>query len=95
MGLADLVVLAGVVQDTLGGGGLAGIDVSHDADVANLIEVSKHLVCHYISPSFEVRVLKHPARSGWGHREAGGVITSGSERTRGSTQPSCACLHDA
>ena len=93
--LANLVVDARVEQNTFGHGGLAGIDVSHDADVANLIEVSKHLVCHYISPSFEVRVLKHPARSGWGHREAGGVITSGSERTRGSTQPSCACPHDA
>ena len=62
--LANLVVDARVEQNTFGHGGLAGIDVSHDADVANLIEVSKHLVCHYISPSFEVRVLKHPARSG-------------------------------
>ena len=43
MGLADLVVLAGVVQDTLGGGGLAGIDVSHDADVTDLVEISKHV----------------------------------------------------
>ena len=62
--LANLVVDARVEQNTFGHGGLAGIDVSHDADVANLLEVSKHLVCHYISPSFEVRVLKHPARSG-------------------------------
>ncbi len=43
VGLADLVVLAGVVQDTLGGGGLAGIDVSHDADVTDLVEISKHV----------------------------------------------------
>ena len=64
MRLTNLVVNARVEQDSFGHGGLAGIDVSHDADVANLLEVSKHLVCHYISPSFEVRVLKHPARSG-------------------------------
>ncbi len=32
----DLVGAAGVVEDPLGGGGLAGIDVSHDADVADL-----------------------------------------------------------
>ena len=31
---ADLVGLAGVVEDTLGRGGLAGIDVRHDADIA-------------------------------------------------------------
>ena len=32
---ADLVGAAGVVEDALGRGGLAGIDVSHDADVAD------------------------------------------------------------
>src|SRR5690606_33956185 len=32
--LAQLVVLAGVEQDTFGRGGLAGIDVGHDAEVA-------------------------------------------------------------
>jgi hypothetical protein len=31
---ADLVRLAGVIQDPLGRGGLAGVDVRHDADVA-------------------------------------------------------------
>ncbi len=36
MGLTDLVLLAGVVQDALGSGGLTGIDVSHDADVTSL-----------------------------------------------------------
>ena len=34
--LADLVVLARVVQDPLGGGGLARVDVGHDPDVAGL-----------------------------------------------------------
>ena len=32
--LADLVRLAGVVEDALGRRGLAGIDVGHDADIA-------------------------------------------------------------
>ena len=36
--LADLVGLAGVVEDTLRGGGLAGIDVRHDADVADHVQ---------------------------------------------------------
>ncbi len=38
MDLADLVGLAGVVEDTLGRRRLAGIDVRHDADVAILLE---------------------------------------------------------
>ncbi len=33
MDLAELVDDAGVEQDALGGRGLAGIDVGHDADV--------------------------------------------------------------
>ncbi len=44
--LADLVSDARVVQDALGGGGLAGIDVSHDADVADLVQVGEHVLCH-------------------------------------------------
>ena len=36
--LADLVGLAGVVEDALGGRRLAGIDVRHDADVAVALE---------------------------------------------------------
>nr|GFD59376.1 hypothetical protein [Tanacetum cinerariifolium] len=38
MDLADLVGLAGVIKNALGGGRLAGIDVRHDADVAILLE---------------------------------------------------------
>jgi len=47
MDLADLVGLAGVIQDTLGRGRLAGIDVGHDADVAIHIErmAAGHDVC--------------------------------------------------
>ena len=36
--LTDLVVLAGVVEDPLGRGGLARVDVGHDADVAGALE---------------------------------------------------------
>ena len=34
----DLVALAGVVEDALGRGGLAGVDVRHDADIACAIQ---------------------------------------------------------
>ena len=37
MGLTDLVVDAGVVEDTLGGGGLTGIDMGHDTDVSGIL----------------------------------------------------------
>ena len=46
VGLTDLVVDTGVEQDTLGRRRLAGIDVRHDADVADLLEVGKHFLCH-------------------------------------------------
>ena len=36
--LADLVGLAGVVEDALGRRGLARVDVGHDADVAGALE---------------------------------------------------------
>src|SRR6185503_19444674 len=35
---ADLVALAGVIEDPLGGRGLAGIDVRHDAEVAVVLD---------------------------------------------------------
>jgi hypothetical protein len=38
MHLADLVGLAGVVQDALGRRRLAGVDVRHDAEVAVALE---------------------------------------------------------
>ncbi|EYR64418.1 hypothetical protein N866_11445 [Actinotalea ferrariae CF5-4] len=44
--LTDLVVDPGVEQDPLGGRRLAGIDVRHDADVADLLEVGQHVKCH-------------------------------------------------
>ena len=45
VGLADLVVLTGVEQNTLGSGGLAGINVGHDADIADVVEV-RNLFSH-------------------------------------------------
>ena len=43
----DLVADAGVEEDALGRRRLAGIDVRHDADVADLREVGQHvLLCH-------------------------------------------------
>ena len=39
MDLTDLVRLAGVEEDALGRGRLAGIDVSHDAEVAVVCEL--------------------------------------------------------
>ena len=47
--LADLVGLAGVVKDSLGGRGLTGIDVGHDADVTHVLERVLAL-CHECSP---------------------------------------------
>ena len=51
VGLADLVVLTGVEQNTLGSGGLAGIDVGHDADIADVVEV-RNLFSHRFSLAF-------------------------------------------
>ena len=45
MDLADLVGLAGVVQDSLGGSRLTSIDVGHDADVAKVFELVLNF-CH-------------------------------------------------
>src|SRR5699024_7441367 len=46
VGVTDLVVDAGVVQDPLGGSGLAGVDVRHDADVADLAQVGQDVDGH-------------------------------------------------
>ena len=44
--LTDLVGLAGVVEDALGRGGLAGIDVCHDTDVASVFQ--RNLLSHFL-----------------------------------------------
>ena len=38
MGIADLIIHTGIVQDPLSERGLAGIDVSHDADVSRTLK---------------------------------------------------------
>ena len=63
VGLTDLVVDAGVEQDALGGGGLAGVDVRHDADVADLGQVGVCTVWPRGSESLRLAV-------GAGRREA-------------------------
>src|SRR6478735_2259199 len=49
--LTDLVGDAGVEEDALGGRGLAGVDVRHDADVADLVEVGGDVNSHCVSAS--------------------------------------------
>ena len=44
MGLTDLIVDAGVIQDSLGGGGFSGVDVGHDADVSGVFQ--SNFTCH-------------------------------------------------
>ena len=46
--LTDLVVDTGVEEDAFGRGGLTGVDVGHDADVADLVQVGEHVLCHLI-----------------------------------------------
>src|SRR5918994_4643994 len=77
MDLTDLVVDAGVVQDPLGGRGLACVDVGHDPDVADLGQIGGHLGDHS-GASLPLDV------------SAAGV-TSGSGRRPCWTRPSCGC----
>ena len=44
VGLADLVVDAGVVQNTLGSRGLASVDMGHDADISGVFQ--RDFSCH-------------------------------------------------
>ena len=46
MGLTDLVGNTCVEQDSLSSGCLAGVNVRHDANVTNLVQVSEHVLCH-------------------------------------------------
>src|SRR5690606_24719115 len=59
---ADLVGLAGVVEDAFGRGGLAGIDVGHDADVA--IALQRVLAGHVFTPEFRFAPLPAVVREG-------------------------------
>ncbi len=44
--LTDLVSDTCVIQDSLSGGCLTGVNVRHDADVTNLVQVGEHVLCH-------------------------------------------------
>ena len=57
MHLTDLVADTGVVEDALGRRRLAGIDVRHDADVADLGEVGQHVLCHGSLPTLSIARL--------------------------------------
>ena len=52
MGIADLIVYAGVIQDTLGRSGFTGIDVSHDADISRSFKriLSRHICSPFKFP---------------------------------------------
>ena len=92
--LADLVRLAGVVQDALGRGRLARVDVGHDPDVPGpherVLADDQGLPRPGWSASRRLfRSLRHvqlPRRGG--HQRP----TTGNGRTPGSPPPSCACL---
>src|SRR5690606_24996121 len=55
---ADLVGLAGVVENTLGRGGLAGVDVRHDTEIA--IAFERMAACHDLFLGFWGRLLGRP-----------------------------------
>src|SRR6218665_2321145 len=46
VGFTDLVVDTCVKKDALRGGGLTGVNVRHDANIANLVQVVEHVLCH-------------------------------------------------
>src|SRR6202034_138077 len=78
--LTDLVADTGVVEDALGRRRLAGVDVRHDSDVADLGEVGQHvLLCHGSLPTLSIAWLVRCIRSG----SLTGAITSDSARRRG------------
>ncbi|ANA99818.1 hypothetical protein BB28_19720 [Mycobacteroides chelonae CCUG 47445] len=62
--LTDLVRDTGVEEDAFSRGGLAGIDVGHDAEVADLVQVGQHFLCHRSFRSFA---------SNWGWRNWAGL----------------------
>ena len=51
VGLAHLTVDTGVEENTLGSGRLTSIDVGHDANVADLVQILEHFLCHVYTPT--------------------------------------------
>ena len=107
----DLVRDAGVEQDPLGRRRLAGIDVGHDADVADLGQVRKDVECHGVFSRLVSRDVLLRCGSGAGSASCGPRVvpglppqrlardqrraTSGSARRPCWTRPSCGCPRDA
>ena len=104
---ADLVALAGVIQDPLSRRRLTGVDVSHDAEVT--------VVCEFVRAGHGARSVigaLGPRCGSVSAQDAGGLAqtararkrrrknlakdamrpTSDSGRKRGSPRPSCGCL---
>src|SRR5699024_12185280 len=72
-------------EDAFGRGCLTGIDVGHDADIADLVQVGEHVKCHGVSLSID-DLLDSPgcrptaSRTTSADRSAEKAITSGSGR---------------
>jgi cysteine sulfinate desulfinase/cysteine desulfurase-like protein len=97
--LANLVRLASVEEDALGGGGLASVDVGHDADVAVHGQIHVALccgACHAhrctgIGPwrqqGLDIQSLHHGAHQERGHRSSplhgAAISTTGLAETSG------------
>src|SRR6266478_2355817 len=88
--LADLVRSAGVVEHPFRGGGLAGIDVSHDADVPGFLE--RVLLFHDAAFPSARRYSREEGGRGSGPPLRISVATSDSARTPCWPPPSCECL---
>src|SRR5699024_1502219 len=46
MGFADFMVDTGVIQDPLGSGGFPGVNMRHNADIADPFQVGGDVDCH-------------------------------------------------
>ena len=90
--LTDLVADTGVVEDALGRRRLTGIDVRHDADVADLGQVGQHVLLCHRSLLFRLGVSAVIAPAA---PVPPAALTSGSARRRGLPRPSCGCPHAA
>ncbi len=88
--LADLVRSAGVIEHPFRGGGLAGIDVGHDADVPGFLE--RVLRFHDAAFPSARRYSREEGGRGSGPPLRLSVATSGSARTPCWPPPSCECL---
>ena len=91
MHFADLVGLAGVIEDALGRRRLAGVDVRHDADIA--ITVERSGAGHVSSTSKRFAAPPENGAVIGYQRCCNTVVTSGSARRRGWLRPCGAYLH--